>query len=216
MTTGEIESAIVAGLTELRQSESRHLDMGRRIQEADGGVIWPVDVIALAALHRSLMLINGFVVLVEQMNPLCAVPMVRFQLDNLMRLNACRLVDDAVVVMYAMRDNTPLAKIKGIDGKPLTDKYLYEELTRCLPWVTSVYRSTSAFVHFSAPVLYAPFTGDDSNRLGIGDAARGWEPEERRETVAAFTAATDALLQLVDDWLKRKPGVPSRALAAGP
>ena len=105
----EIDSAIAAGLTKLRDREPLHLEMGRRIQEEHGGVVWPVDVIALAALHRSLMLVGGFAVLVEQRNPLCAVPLVRFQLDNLMRLNAGRLVDDAVDVMRAMRDDTPLA-----------------------------------------------------------------------------------------------------------
>lgn len=216
MSMAEVDPAVAAGLVALRASEAVHLDMGRRIQDVDGGLTWPIDAIALAALHRSLMLIRGFTLLVEQSNPLCAVPLGRFQLENLMRLNACRLVDDAAVVMRAMRDDTPFSQIKGRDGKALTDKYLYQELARCLPWVSRVYRSTSAFVHFSAPVLYAPFTIGESVGLGIGPAAaRPWEPEEQKETVDAFLAATRALLQLVEDWLKWKATLSSTSSAKG-
>jgi hypothetical protein len=48
-------------LAELARFEDVHLALGKRMFFADGGALYPLDILAGAALNRSVNLLRGFV-----------------------------------------------------------------------------------------------------------------------------------------------------------
>lgn len=121
---------------------------------ADEGRVFSTDLVALGAARRTYALIDGFVALLRQRNPLCCGALLRLQLDTAMRFFACWLVDKPEEVASALRDDRHLDKIKSRDGKRLADAYLHEELSKQYgDWVSRVYGNTSGFVHFTGRAM---------------------------------------------------------------
>jgi hypothetical protein len=143
----------------------------------------------------------------------CGIPLLRLQLDNIMRFYSLWLVSDPQRVLEALLKDTPFKKLKSQDGKPLTDAYLHKQLSQLQPWVSEVYKRTSGFVHLSTPGILSGVmhVGDASNRtiqMHIGSkAGRKWSDSDKKEAVDAFIAATDALLHLFVSWAVTKERV---------
>ncbi len=85
-----IEEAIAI----LSEANELHLDLGKKMSEAYEGAIYPMDLLAAAVLNRSLYLIHGISRLVLDRNYISAVPLLRLQLDNVLRFHAAWLVDE--------------------------------------------------------------------------------------------------------------------------
>src|SRR5216684_3012045 len=142
-------STLEAAIAHLRASETAHLEALKRATLADASALFAADIIMYGVAQRSLMLIDGFTAMVEQSNYVCGVPLLRLQLDNIMRFHSLWLVSDPQIVLEALLKDTPFNKLKSQDGKPLTDAYLHEQLSQLHPWVSEVYKCTSGFVHLS-------------------------------------------------------------------
>lgn len=194
-------------IAHLRNAHDVHLQIGSAAIKA-APAIWAEDLLVLAALNRSLSLIDGFSRLVEADNPICAIPLIRFQLDSVLRLAACEL-GDAPSILKALLEGTPLGKVKGRDGKPLTDTRLHEHLSTRVSWVGSVYKAVSGHVHFSSPHLMACVAAvtDDTRTVQFavsGPPGAQWKPEYWDEAVEAMVATTDLLLKACGSWAAAK------------
>ncbi len=208
-----LPQSVTDKLAELRKMEETHFRLIAAILEADGGREFPLDFLARAVVNRSLYLIEGFAVMVELRNYLCAAPLIRLQLDSVLRFFATSLVDDPHAIALQMLAGQQLGRLKSKDGQRLTDRYLHEQLTKLYPWASSVYERTSGLIHLSDSHLLAPATEvDEAERTvtwGIGRGVdREWKEEEMCEAVDAFNAATKALLNMCASWFvaKRKAG----------
>lgn len=205
--SGPIPETVRRALEFLRAGKDVHLKLLSDILTADEHNIFHVDFVVIAAMNRSMALIDGFALLVEQTNALSAVPLIRMQIDNIIRLYACWLVNVPSVVGEALLAGKPLNKIKSRTGEKLTDRYLYEAAAEHYPWIPEVYRQTSGFVHLSGRHIFAPITGvDDSKRqftASIG-GGRVWTEQEMLEAVNAFIESTKCLLHLCSSWLQTK------------
>jgi hypothetical protein len=202
----------------LRSTRKEHLDLLQQILSADEGRWFGVDLVILAVMQRSLSLMDGFVLMVEHRNPLCAAPLIRLQIDSIMRLYACSLVDEPDSIALKLLDGTPLYKIKSRDGRPLRDVYLHEKLSGIYPWVSRVYQTTSEFIHLSRPHMLAPVTAvnEDERALEmcVGNLGPQWPERQILEAIDAFAEATRSLLHLCSSWLAGKERVASQRLAA--
>jgi len=109
-----------------------------------------VGMLLLAAAKRSISLPEGFTAMIRARNFHAAAPMVRMQLDTALRVAALRFVSD------------PHAYVR------LTDHRLLERLAETNPWITTVYRDSSAFVHLSAKHLWTSIVAiDEAERLVV-------------------------------------------------
>lgn len=201
---------VVYQLKALNSLICEHIELLNEVFQAANGAVYPVDLVVMAVSQRSIALIQGFEVLMQGRNVLCTVPLLRLQIDSLMRLYACWLVDDPREVVYALFKSSPLSKIKSSEGRLMTDKYLYNKLTKHYPWVSTVYNSTSGFIHLSSPHMISPIeslheTGTASISIGPS-GGREWEEEEMLELVLAFKRTTKALLHLIFSWGETKRG----------
>ena len=202
------QSALDNRVQRIHDTEGEHLDLLQQIVSADFGNVFGVDLVAIAAIHRSLALIDGFVVLVQRNNPLCALALLRLQLDSVMRLFACTLVADPHSLASDLLQDRPLATIKSAGGHKLTDRFLHERLSEIYPWVTPVYENTSGFIHLSQRHMIAPVSGVDSNTrsvtFDVGAKRVRWPTEKVVEALDAFAEATQALLDQCRSWLQIK------------
>lgn len=210
----DIPQSVLKRITYLRDSYDAHLDVVRQMIEADNGRMFGVDLVVIAAIYRSLSLIDGFTCMVEKRNVLCAAALVRLQVDSVLRLYACCLVDDPHSLVEPLLEGKPLNKIKSKDGNSLSDKYLRTELSKLYPWVNSVYEQTSGFIHLSKAHMLSPVTHVDSSsrslRICVGREAREWTEKEMIETVEAFTEATKSVIHLAVSWLETKKRVAAK------
>src|SRR5215208_2590243 len=123
---------VSAAIRSLRAYRDRHVELGKLMYES--GPLFPLDLLATAAMNRSLNLTMAFCTLIEARNFLTAAPLIRLQLDSCPRLSAAWLVDDphafADKVLYGER----VDKMKDSDG----------HLTAMIKTVEPLYGSRSA------------------------------------------------------------------------
>ena len=99
--------------------------------------------------RRALALSSGFRSMVEQRNSLCALPIIRMQLDTCFRLYAGFFVKDHQQFSKEVFYGAQINKMKSRDGDPLTDSYLVKEVAKQNSWIIDVYKETSGYIHFS-------------------------------------------------------------------
>ncbi|PZU05998.1 hypothetical protein [Sphingomonas sp.] len=120
-----------------------------------------VGMLLLAAAKRSVALPEGFTAMIRARNFHAAAPMVRLQLDTALRVAALRFVPDPHAYAAAVMGGEAVYKLKDDTGARLTDHRLLERLGATFPWITTVYRDASAFVHLSARHLWTSIAAID-------------------------------------------------------
>lgn len=127
-----------------------------------------VGMLLLAAAKRSIALPEGFTAMIRARNFHAAAPMVRMQLDTALRVAALRFVSDPHAYAAAVMEGAAVYKLKDDTGVRLTDHRLLERLAETFPWITTVYRDASAFVHLSARHLWTSIAAiDEAERLVV-------------------------------------------------
>lgn len=189
---------------QIRNREKEHLTILAAVLRADEAAIFPADLIVIGAVQRSLMLMKGFLAMLRSANYLCAGPLLRLQLGNVLRLYAAALFPSGSDTLTAFLQDRPLSRLKAPDGKPLTDKELTTRVGKIYPWLPRVYKRTSGFVHFSQPAVMSAMASMSKSgrfRVAVGlRRGRRWKPDERLEAAQAFGEATKAVLEMVYSW----------------
>jgi hypothetical protein len=104
---------------------------------------------------RSYVLGDGFIDAFDTWNPIVAAPLLRMQLDNLVRLSFMVRAPSASDVARHVVLGGEFRKLRDSDGKLLNDARLLEDAKEFHPWIPAVYRATSGWVHFSPAHVYA-------------------------------------------------------------
>lgn len=203
-----LSKAVLDRVSSLADLSQTHLTMVDEIIRADQGNLFPVDLVVLAVVQRSLSLIDGFTMLLRRRNVLCASPLIRLQIDSILRLYSFCLVPDYNTVASALLNGTSLRNVKSKEGHPLTDAYLRNKVSQIYPWVNSVYDKTSGFVHLSTPHMLSPVKSVSNRRMSIAidaeSTGRQWSETEMLEALDGFAEATKVLLHLCNSWLVTK------------
>lgn len=213
MDTTQLPASVTDRLAVLNKLENDHLRILQAILSADEHRLYMTDLLVTAVIQRSLSLIDGFSSQVMRQNVLCAVPLIRLQLDSVMRLYACCLVDDPQTVVMKILSGEPLNQVKTADGHKLSDGYLRRAVSKHHLWVDRVYKVTSGFIHLSSPHMISTVRNmDDSTRymemlISPKGTGREWTEDEMIEAVDTFTEATKCLLGLCLSWFRDKKRV---------
>jgi hypothetical protein len=199
--------SIDKALERLKQYREKHFELGKAVIQVYGGAMYPLDLLVLATLNRSLCLLKGFVSLIEDKNFVAAAPLIRLQLDNCLRLSAGTLVDDPHQFAMKMLEGVPVRKQRDRSKQLMTDQYLVEKLTRQFAWVKKVYYSTSGYVHLSEKHFFNAMqaSGEDHKfTLKITDRDEFVPDALYIEAIEAFKATTDILFEYVYGWAYTK------------
>lgn len=194
-------------LEQLKRYRERHFELGKAIIQAYGGAMYPLDLLVLATLNRSLCLLKGFVSLIEDKNFVSAAPLIRLQLDNCLRLSAGTLVNNTHGFTMKILEGIPVRKQRDRSNKLMTDQYLVEKLTQQFTWVKKVYDNTSGYVHLSEKHIFNTMqaSGEEYKfTLKITDRDEFVPDALYIEAIKAFKATTDVLFEYIYGWAYTK------------
>jgi hypothetical protein len=107
------------------------------------------DLFVFGAIKRTLAQCGGFRLLIEAKNFPCAAPILRMQIDTVMRVFAMTLVEDRGAFCDAVMEGQPINKLKSAEGKKLSDAYILSKLSEEYPWMKPIYARASGFIHLS-------------------------------------------------------------------
>jgi hypothetical protein len=193
----------MAALDELRQvGHEGHMEVGRYLLEPGTVYTHSIDYLAVPTLNRSLNLMYGFFDLVKKRNFVAAAPLVRLQLDNVLRFSATWYVDDPFDFAEKVVQGKRVRDLRARDGEKMTDRYLLNKVAVDHPWVTDVYEQTSGYVHLSDKHLYNAVRREEEGyhgfKIAVGDAFLPGKVYE--EATAAFMEITKVLFSYMRGW----------------
>jgi hypothetical protein len=206
-------------LVELGQLKDQVTQQLASAWTADEARLFSADLVALGVARRTYAVVEGFVTLLKQRNPLCCGALLRLQLDTAMRFYACWLVPDPNSIAIALLDDTPLSEVASVEGKNLKDSYLHEKLSEHYGvWIDSVYKATSGFVHFTGRAILDASTDHDPDAhpktVSLQGPGRIWTEPAMVEMVSAFVKSVGITVNLLYSWSCTKSLGAERRLAS--
>lgn len=139
-----------------------------RLASSDGRRIEAVDLIVYGLVNRNLGLLRAMPPLFATRNLHALAPLLRVQLDGLLRLHGFRLVTQPEMLALHMLNGKPLRKFKDRDGCPLHDAHLVTTIKSELPWVSNMYQALSDWVHLSESHVWSAVSdGDTHNSIVV-------------------------------------------------
>ncbi|QOQ70562.1 hypothetical protein [Photobacterium damselae] len=198
---------------EIHELDKKLIKTVGSICSADNGSMYQMDLFSCAVVNRALELSKGFESMIRSDLFLCAAPLLRLQLDNLLRYSALWIVENPETVCGEVLGGKPIRKIKDKSGIKMTDAHLVSVLSKEIKWINTVYEKTCGYVHFSESHFNKTLlSADDDGKIeiGIGNRARPVPNEVFKEACAAYQAITIQLLSYLEGWLKEKQSFKKR------
>jgi hypothetical protein len=173
------------------------------------------DVLFFAVYKRSLSLIAGFTQLIEARNFICAAPLVRLQVDNLIRLRAGFVVEDINEFVFGMLQGKKISQMQDKNGQKMTDYNLQKLLSEEYPWLQDIYKQTSGYIHLSEQHYLNIVQKESEDKKQITEFYVG--PKDKvvtldtyLNTVETMIVVTVELMRFGDKWsVQRKKKVSS-------
>jgi hypothetical protein len=204
------DTRIETELKELESSKTLHLEIAKNMMEAYNSSLYPLDLLAVAVFKRSLSLIRGFSDSIRNKNFICAAPLVRLQLDNLLRFYACFIVTNPHDFAVQILDGKHVRNLRDMENKKMTDRHLVEKLSKEFPWIKPVYEETSGYIHLSNKHIFNTMNSkvEDEKRVFtviVGDEDSEFVKDSLiLEAIQAMKEITKVLLKHLHGWAYTK------------
>ena len=159
------------------------------------------DLIIWGLMDRNIGLVESMPNLIKEENIHALAPLLRIQLDSLLRLHAFNLVSDPNELADHIIKGNELRKFKDKEGNLLSDRRLVSSLSSHLPFVEAMYKKLCGWVHFSESHIFTAVSEGKEDRtieIGIGDSRKKLDPElfaESIEAIKAIHLTTIAIMQ---------------------
>jgi len=165
----------------------------------------PIHYFSLAILNRSLSLVYGFVSLVRDNNFVSAAPLVRVQIDNLLRFRAAFLTNDIDGFVTEFTQGKHIRHMKDRTGNKMTDAYLRTTLSQQYDWLNGLNERASGYVHLSTVHILHMMSiepVDDDTAKGffyVGADEKFVSNEDYLEVTESMVKVTYFLLESIQD-----------------
>ncbi|EMB9237046.1 hypothetical protein U9608_004651 [Vibrio alginolyticus] len=196
----------------LENTHQKHLDIGMSIMNAQGGAFYYQDMLFLAAINRSLGQKSAFLQLMKADNYLTALPMIRMQVDSILRLSATKLVSHPDKLAKQMLEGKAIRSIEDRYGNRMTDAYLLSKFKHEKDWLERVYQAGCGFIHLSEKHMFGLFadTSDDNSfQMRVSDRQEFIPLELRIEAIEAFYQSVLGIFELCEQhiFMKENPHI---------
>lgn len=128
--------------------------LGSAIMQAGNMSMYPMDMVIIGIVKRTLSITSAIEKLVLEWNMTCARAVLRMQIDTVLKLSAFWLSSDLQEMARDVIAGKKIIKMKDSSGKKMTDSYLYKKLGEQFEWIPKVYKYTSGYIHFSERHLF--------------------------------------------------------------
>jgi|SRR5665647_194467 len=195
--------AALSGTREaLRLQLPRHLAV---MAAAFSEEIYVPDLLMWSFAQRSYALVDGFLGAFDTWNLLVAAPLVRLQLDTLVRLSYATTCPDMDALTRALLDGVEFRAMKDETGQRLLDGRLVERSQALHPWLKPVYEKACGWVHFSPVHLFLGTQARDGKLSGHLPLHPDVLPERLlSEVLGAMLQATQDLVDYLSGWAIHK------------
>ena len=160
-----------------------------KMDSINGMPMYLPDFVAFGLMDRNIALVEAIQELIAHKNIHAVAPLIRVQLDGLLRLHAFNLVENPDDLAMHIMQGKKLRRFKDKNGNKLTDRHLVNSLKLQLPWVEELYETLSGWVHFSESHIFAAASegkSEDSIEIGIGSHRKEIPPKLFEEAIAAI------------------------------
>lgn len=198
-------------LTEIDNKSKAIINMGKQLT-AITPKIETFDFLLIAALNRTVNISKAYTTLIRDNNFIAAAPLVRINIDTLLRLYA------SIISEYDR--NTFASKVMGgelikkmkLNGTKikLDDRTLYLEISKVegMEWVKDIYQAGNSFVHLEKSHIFSSLKiADETERtinmsIGFHDA---FIPESEKNGSAVWmNKIVDSIIQQAQIWMYEK------------
>lgn len=184
----------------------------KHMQSVAGQPLYATDLIVFGIMDRGIGLVEAMPQLLADRNVHAFAPLLRIQLDSLLRLHAFRIVRSRGDLARHVILGKSLKDFKDMEGNKLTDRHLVNSLKNELPWVEPMYDSLCGWVHFSESHVFAAASEGAEERtilVGIGSYRTSIKSELVEEATQATKAIHEAIISVVEAYfaLPRDPVV---------
>jgi hypothetical protein len=193
------------------------LELWKAIIGPAGSPMFPLDLLASAAVKRNISAASALKLLINSWNMACARSLLRTHIDTALRFSAAWLVDEPHTLATLVMEGARLDKMKDRSGERLTDARLVQTRQNEYPWLPAVYKNLSGYVHFSdAHLMDAVQSVADNGEIEILVSDRDLKFPESSwiEVIDCFRHATAMLAKLLQGYAAAKR-LSSEQLAAG-
>ena len=193
----------------LESYHNQYIDLIRRMISVDSGNIYHVDMYAIAAIQRSINILDGFIKLIKDRNIIAAAPLLRLQIDTCLRFYAVFIVEKPHEFALKVLEGEHVRRMKDSKGKKMTDAYLVTELAsnENILWLQDVYDHTSGYIHLSDKHILNTFRKGENNTLegiiGLGDS-HIMTHDIYIEAINTFEEATRLFMAHIEGWINSK------------
>ncbi|MCG9900818.1 MAG: hypothetical protein MH132_12505 [Hydrotalea sp.] len=201
---------IIVRLDHLESFEEAFKDLSKQMTEP-GQDLFPLDMLAIGVINRSLSLLTGFATLIRDNNYIAAAHLTRPHLDNFLRFYASWLVDKPHDFAMDVMNGVRIDKLKDRDGKLLRDSHLVEVASKEYPWIQNVYKETSGFIHLSKKHIFTSTAIKEKKErtveIRIGKKDKYITEESKVEAIECMIEITNCIIKLLEGWIwtKRNP-----------
>lgn len=198
-------------LTEIDNKSKAIINMGKQLT-AITPKMETFDFLLIGALNRTVNISKAYTTLIRDNNFISAAPLVRINIDTLLRLYASIISEfDRNTFASKVMEGELIKKMK-LNGtkKDLRDDTLYLELSKIegMEWVADIYKAGSSFIHLEKSHIFSSLKiADDKERIvnmtiGFHDA---FIPESEKFGSAIWmNKIIDSIIQQAQIWMYEK------------
>ncbi len=199
---------MLKALEGLENRKDKLLELGQDMLSAYSGKLYPVDLLAIGAIKRTISMSGGMRILIESLNMLCARSLLRLQIDTALRFFAVFIAKDPHGFALKVLDGQQINRMKDSSGKLMTDAYLVSKLALDYPWLPTVYKNLSGYVHFSEHHLFSPVQSVDNVsrtvQYVIHEKDTKYPEFSWIEVIDCFNDSIDIFIKYLKGWIFTK------------
>lgn len=166
-----------------------------------------MDFVMFGMIERNIALLDSFPYLVKTKNFHSLAPLLRVQLDSLLRLYAFQLVENQDELSRHILNGQSLRRFEDRHKKRLTDNRLVESISKELPWVRPVYEKLSGWVHFSGQHVYSAVTLPKKGhniQIAIGSYRKPLPSEIFQESIQVAVEIHETIISMLGSYFASK------------
>lgn len=160
----------------------------------------------MGVVKRSVDLVDGFILTIDNWNFISAAPIIRMQLDTLLRFIYISKISpkEAEQLINHIMDGKHLNHLKDSKGKKLNDALLREYAEKYFPRVNDVYIQASKFIHFSERHMFGSIYDINNEKriakFAIHKGSYNVQKQDVIEYYDVFITITDAIIVFINTW----------------
>lgn len=194
------------GLLNDRKTELK--DIIKAMLKADNGKLFEADIYALGAAKRTFNTISGFKLLVENINMICARALLRTKIDTAIRFFALFIVPNPGNFVMQVLAGKKISDLCDTKGNKLSDRYLISLLSPDYPWLETVYKNLSGYIHLSSSHLFDSLASIDdiSNKIiwKLSDIDDKYKEGPWIELINCFNESINIFFHYLKGWVFTK------------